>query len=426
MRMADYGCCVVLVVWARASRSKRAALRFCGRNDPRGLIYLAVDGFSSKDLRRAFTLGRHLTAAVGDLPRLWLIDEVTSVEGWEHLVKELRDNTALSNDGVVLTGSSATGLQDAVRALGVGRTRVAQPFRTLLPLSFAEVVATTEPGIPKLDPVTPNLLQSPQVAATIERVGVLVDEFDLLWQRFLETGGFPRAVGDNARTGDVGEVFAQDLSAWLSTDVTPGESAESSSDLIRVFHGRATSPIDVKNTADQLHTTRDRLRVRLDRLVATFAAMWCHQVGDEGLRLAGSRSKLYLADPVIARLPSLLDASVPPPNFTASTEAALAVALARSVDALHPSRLVEQRAVGYRRTGSGNEVDFAAMPIAVGDQRSTTCPIEAKWVSNGWRSEARTIAGKYGHGIVATKNIIDLTGPVWAVPAPILALLLAV
>jgi predicted AAA+ superfamily ATPase len=181
----------------------------------------------------------------------------------------------------------------------------------------------------------------------------------------------------------------------------------------------------VKNVADQLHSTRDRLRVRLERLVATFGAMWCHQVSDEGVRLAGAQSKLYLADPLIARLPSLLDASAPPPGFTASTEAALAVALARSIDALHPSRLIEQRAVGYLRTGSGNEVDFAAMPIAVGGQRTLTCPIEAKWVTDGWRSEARTIAGKYGRGVVATKNIIDLNGPVWAIPAPILALLLA-
>ena len=103
----------------------------------------------------------------------------------------------------------------------------------------------------------------------------------------------------------------------------------------------------------------------------------------------------------------------------------MAVALARSIDALHPSRLIEQRAVGYLRTGSGNEVDFAAMPIAVGGQRTVTCPIEVKWVSDGWRSEARTIVGKYGHGVVATKNIIDLSGSVWAIPAPILALLLA-
>ena len=42
-----------------------------------------------------------------------------------------------------------------------------------------------------------------------------------------------------------------------------------------------------------------------------------------------------------------------------------------------------------------------------------------------WRSEARAIEGKYRGGIVATKNILDLNHPAWAVPAPFLALLLS-
>ncbi len=71
---------------------------------------------------------------------------------------------------------------------------------------------------------------------------------------------------------------------------------------------------------------------------------------------------------------------------------------------------------------------YGSDPANIGEAIRRLCDadrvdhIEAKWVSDGWRSEARTIAGKYGHGIVATKNIIDL---VWAVPASILALLLA-
>lgn len=32
--------------------------------------------------------------------------------------------------------------------------------------------------------------------------------------------------------------------------------------------------------------------------------------------------------------------------------------------------------------------------------------------------------GRHGAGVLATKNIVDLDGKVWAVPAPILALLL--
>jgi hypothetical protein len=53
-----------------------------------------------------------------------------------------------------------------------------------------------------------------------------------------------------------------------------------------------------------------------------------------------------------------------------------------------------------------------------------TTPVEAKWVTTGWRSEARTIEGKFVRGIVATRTIIDLQHPTWALPAPLVALLL--
>ena len=41
-----------------------------------------------------------------------------------------------------------------------------------------------------------------------------------------------------------------------------------------------------------------------------------------------------------------------------------------------------------------------------------------------WRSEARAIEGKFGRGIVATKNITNLSHASWALPAPLVALLL--
>jgi hypothetical protein len=64
---------------------------------------------------------------------VWVDDKVTAVSGWVPVIKELRDNTPLANDAVVLSGSSAADLEEAWRALGAGRTSVATPFRLLLP-----------------------------------------------------------------------------------------------------------------------------------------------------------------------------------------------------------------------------------------------------------------------------------------------------
>ena len=76
------------------------------------------------------------------------------------------------------------------------------------------------------------------------------------------------------------------------------------------------------------------------------------------------------------------------------------------------------------RTGSGNEVDFAPVPLTTDGVRTESTPIESKWMSRGWRAEAMGIVGKYGRGAVATKDVIELNGDVWAVPAPMVALLL--
>ena len=70
--------------------------------------------------------------------------------------------------------------------------------------------------------------------------------------------------------------------------------------------------------------------------------------------------------------------------------------------------------IGYVRTASSNEIDLTAVaPTSAG--MAWTTPIESKWVGTGWRSEARVLEAKHGAGVVATKSILDLDHPTWAV-----------
>ena len=75
--------------------------------------------------------------------------------------------------------------------------------------------------------------------------------------------------------------------------------------------------------------------------------------------------------------------------------AARGIAVARSVAALHPDRLIEQRAVSYVRTES-SEVDFAPVPISSGGQRTGTTPLESKWVESGWKVRRARSSGSSG------------------------------
>lgn len=405
---------------------KRLVARLCGDPaiDPNQVIYFSSDGFRPQDLRRAFVMGRDLTAAADPRPRIWVVDEVTAVAGWVPVVKELRDNTALARDAVVLTGSSADDLDDARRGLGAGRTGVSNPFRLLLPMTFRSFLATTGVEVPFPDRLRPDALQTTPAGRAVRDLEPFCDVLDLAWQRFLECGGFPRAVGEHRRHGMVSAEFVFDLLSWLAADVEPDGPAESVPRLLAELHRRTGAPLDVRNTGVALGMSRERLRVRLTRLVSTFATMRCAQSDQHGRPMESGQSKMYLSDPLLAHLPMLRDATFDAPDMSKLTENQLAVELAVATDRLHPDRFVEQRAILYARTGGGKEVDFAPVPLHVAGRKLTTTPIEGKWVSQNWRSETLVMRGRYGAGVLATKNIVDLDGPVWAVPAPILAMLL--
>ncbi|HWE88177.1 MAG TPA: hypothetical protein VG317_01785 [Pseudonocardiaceae bacterium] len=253
---------------------------------------------------------------------------------------------------------------------------------------------------------------------------MFTEDLDLAWQRYLESGGFPRAVAEHHQSSDVSHDFLGDLAAWLSADVDPEAPRESVPLLLAELQARGCSPLNVTHVATALDMTRRSLTTRLNRLVATFAAIWCPHLNDAGRRISGSQAKFYFSDPVLAWIGPRLRPGLPAPDFTTLNEAAVGIALARALEAASPGRLTSADTVGYVRTSTGKEVDFAPVPFATQHGDRPTVPIESKWVSSGWRGESKVIEAKYGRGIVATKSVTDVSSSVWAVPAPALALLL--
>lgn len=405
----------------------------CGRADvdPRQLVYLAADELTAQDLHRSIVQGRELTRSVDQpdpRPRVWFIDEVTGLEGWTRTLKFLRDNSAFGLDTVVCTGSSWADTAEVGRDLLAGRAGTANARRTrvLLPMAFRDFLAATRPELPRPEPVEPWSLQS---AATTEAAAVAelsLDALDLAWQEYLSCGGYPRAVAEHHRDGVVSDAFLADLEAWLHRDVDRTAAEESMPRLLSELHRCTGAPLNRTRVARDLgYPGRQALDVRLVKLVRTFGAIWCHQVrADDGRRVSGAQAKLYLSDPVLAWLPGRLRAGSPSPDLTRLTESALALALAARVEALQPGRWPTDEAVGYLRTGGGAEVDLAAVPLPTPAGTRMSTPIEVKWVSHSWRSEVRALENTYAGGVVATKNLVDTTHASWALPAPLVALLL--
>lgn len=401
----------------------------CGRVDvdPRQVIYLPTDGMRAGDLNRVAKLGRELTRSVEEAPRAWLLDEVTGVAGWTETLKYLRDNTPLGNDTVICTGSSWDENAQIERDLLAGRAGTTSTWRSRLlhPMSFRAVLTATGREIPLPMRVPPWGLQDAQARAVVESLELYIDELDFAWQAYVTSGGFPRAVAEHYRDGAVSEAFFRDLAAWLHRDVEPAAAEDSVARLLAELQSRSTAPLNRNDTAKTLdYSSRQSFDLRLNRLVQTFAAIWCHQIDDLGRRVPRAQSKLYLADPILAWLGPQVRSGLPEPDFSQLTESCLAVALAQAIDVADSGRWLTNDSIGYLRTGSGNEIDFAPIPARSPSGPTMTTPIEAKWVATGWRSEARTIEGKFGRGVVATRTIMDLQHVSWAVPAPLLALLL--
>jgi uncharacterized protein len=407
------------------------AAALCARSDvdPRQVIHLPCDGFASRDLRRALTLGRELTRVVDQTratARVWLLDEVSSIDGWTAILKSARDGTAFRDDTVVATGSRWSTNDDVEGNLLAGRAgrAASRRVRHLLPMSYRAFIAATRPELAQPDAVHPALLQTQHVADTLDELRFDIDAYDFAWQDYLTCGGFPRAVFEHTRVGAVSNGFLHDLAAWLRRDVDPDAPAESIPLLLDGLSNRATNPLNQRQAAADLGYTYDSLSLRLAKLVRNFGAIWCPQRDDRGRVIRGSQPKLYLTDPLLSWLPSRLRPGCSEPAMTMLTEATLAMHLARAIDDIDEGRLVVNDTIGYARSSSGNEIDLLPIPTSSSAGPTRTVAIEAKWVDGQWRSEARAIEARYANGILATKSILSTEHPAWAIPAPLLALLL--
>lgn len=403
----------------------------CARSgiDPRQIVHLPCDGFATRDLRRAITLAREMTRSIDQVspePRIWFFDEVGTIRGWSATFKAARDQTLFGSDCVIATGSRWIPGEDVGGNLFAGRAgqTAERRLRPTSPMTFREYLNISRPNLHQIERLELPEVQSNVARQSLETAQFGLDAYDLAWQGYLSSGGYPRAVSEYHNTGVVSSSFLRDVESSLRGEVDPNSSPDSIPLLLELLSKRATGPFNIRNAAEVLGYSRDQLATRIDRLIGSFAVLKCPQRDDHGREISGSQPKFYLADPLLSWLPSILRAGCASPDFTTLTEMTLGTSLARAIDYAEQGRWASADTIGYERTGSGNEIDFSpvAVPTSSGPQK--TVPIESKWVDDGWRSESRPIIGKYGLGMVATKSILDLSGDVWAVPAPLVSMLL--
>ncbi len=399
-----------------------AALIAAGAN-PRLVFFCSCDGLSAQDVRRLVAVGQRDTATLSG-ERYWFLDEITAVSGWAPAIKELRDgDPVFRRSCVVLSGSSARDLREATKALAGRRGDIAESDRLLLPMDFRSFCKS----IGGFDRVPePALL--PRDILTGAGEGALSDllpffsDLDHAWQSYLRIGGFPRAVRDFAVQADVSEGFAQALWDVIAGDAfqRPGMSdGEAMSFLERLVAG-LSSPLNASAVARDVGLSdHHRVDDRIDSLGFALMAWRCHQ-SRSGLPNLRAQEKVYLVDPLIARLPHLRDARRRDPDDSQLSEQQLGILLLRAAGGQGPGKLLDASTVMYEKTASGAEIDFVGQDLGIA--------FEGKYVDGPWRRAAATVRAG-GGGIFATRTVFDLRdgleqSPVWAVPAGMLGWLL--
>jgi predicted AAA+ superfamily ATPase len=388
--------------------------------DPRAISFCPCEMLTIQDLRRIVRLTDDLTPGVDAEGRYWFFDEITYVRQWAIALKQLRDGTILRDGCVVATGSSAADLRSARGDLG-GREGVAGGIRVLFPMGFRPFLRELYPALAEDLPWQSLALvdiQSEAAARYLQPLGPFIDELVLAWERYLTVGGFPSAVADIAGGQvDVSASTARSLWNILVGDalrVGKMSDRDVKALLTRLVDGLC-SPLSVAGIAGELAIgTRNTVADRIDRICAALYG-WRAAVSHDGIyRVAGGQDKLYFIDPLIARLPSVLDRRSTPPDETQLSEQQLGNALLRTIASFNTEAILDESAILVRRNPrSGAEIDFT------GDLLPT--PIESKYTSRGWKRERAALDEHYKTGIIATRDILDTTSDIWAIPAALLA-----
>lgn len=417
-----------------------------GGEDPRRIIHIAADGLRAADLRRAVDAATGLTPRDGR--RYWFIDEITAVsDGWPAAVKWLRDNDLrFGLDTVVLTGSSAADLTEAVKALAGRRGDALDSDRILLPMSFREFVKVrtsgdrddmTVPPPSDLGPVAVADLTRATLADAVHALAPWMHRFVEEWETYLTVGGFPQAVaayetGDWSPPGAFSSAFSRDFDVGGKgidralrrslLDVIHGEAfgqarwsrTQTDAFVQRLARGIA-SPTNCHDIATDTRTSGNTVRRRIDALRESFVVWPCYL--ERKLRPAlRSQEKTYFTDPVYARLSPRAQ---PPADFGPLSEQQLGMALVRSFAREDPRGYLDFDSVLYHRTKTGKEIDFVGPGF--GD-----LAIESKYVDGDrWKRAARTMRASSWRGIMATRSALDLSDPEFmAIPTGLLVWLI--
>ena len=404
---------------------------------PRGVVYLSLDLLEDQPpAELVATVGRalELAGAMGEGPRLILLDEVTAARNWRTSIKALWDDGRIDRDVVLCTGSSAIDLAEGAAERLPGR-RGAGRDMLVLPQSFASFARACEPSAPALPPglgLTVGELLTADGRAQLLAARVHLPALRAALERYLIFGGLPAAVAE-AATGlpepseEVRRVLWDSLAREVQRRGASMPAAQALLErIVRSLGAKVSWSRLARELAVPLGSGRRRsvgandprtVQSYVELLAINYFALILYfWKGDAGSGDLAKDKKLYFGDPLLYTIAT--DRSGLPRDRHAEVENALALALYRRYE---PS---ERSAEGFRAperlhvwgTRRGGEIDFVCGP------REAIEAVEvADWATvNRQKATApmRALPGR--PALVATRDELAFSATANLVPAALL------
>lgn len=407
--------------------------------DPTTVLYLSCDGLASQtspELRRA--LDTFLQVNHGKLGGAMLLDEVTQVHGWTKEVKRLADQGVTVRFPLVVTGSSAHTVRRESEELpgrGLeGRTRVMRPlgFRRFVAAVAQHVAGRVE------SPQTQRAIANAAAAvhtggaradhleglgAAVSDLAPFVREFQLLFDLYLRTGGYPAGVAAAAGPeADRGASMADACETLIRSARADASRAGRDDGIVRhllrallLREGQRVSLRGVAQEADTTHTTAgDYLSYLKGSYLVHVLEAW--DPGSGRLRPRAER-KVHFTDPLLRHaVESYVTGGAP--DALASRLLEDEARLGRAVEGVVASHFIGAIEVPYRRepravVGHGYDKRGREVDLLMDGGKVA---VEVKYqsdvrIGNAWRPT------RAEHMVVLTREDLELGGDEEIIPA---------
>jgi predicted AAA+ superfamily ATPase len=331
-----------------------------------------------------------------------LLDEVTRVENWAGALRGLVDNDELRDIVLIATGSHTRDLREGGERLPGRRGGGTELDLELLPLSFREYVALTDPTLSLPPPI--GSIDVPGVAAGARERDTIRVRLVALFRHYLATGGFLTALNDEAEGGGVrAETFQIYREAIIGEFTRAGLRESYLREVVNWLAGHLGQEFDYRGiAADTDIGSKDTGRNYIDHLVSTYVATVFYRAPDLRRPSPAFRApkKVHALDPLFWHLIRAWAAGDADPwaASLASLEQPTEVGhLVESILAVHLRRAFGER-VFYWRPDQRREIDFVIAP-----QNAGIALMEVKYQSRIDEGDVRQMV-RAGGGIVATRD----------------------